>query len=48
VTPTSVFLDASAWVAFFNRRDAHQVEARETMTRLLGTGAPFATSSWTS
>ena len=43
----SAFVDASAWVAFFNRRDAHQVEARETMERLLRTGAPLATSTWT-
>jgi hypothetical protein len=47
VTPTSVFVDASAWVAFFNRRDAHQTDARETMARLLRTGAPLATSTWT-
>jgi hypothetical protein len=26
---TSVFVDASASVAFFNRRDAHQAEARD-------------------
>ena len=43
----SAFVDASAWVAFFNRRDAHQAEARETMERLLRTGAPLATSTWT-
>ncbi len=47
MTPTSVFVDASAWVAFFNRRDAHQVEARETMARLLRIGAPLVTSTWT-
>jgi predicted nucleic acid-binding protein len=47
VTSPSVFIDASAWVAFFNRRDAHQTEARETMARLLREGAPLATSTWT-
>ena len=47
MTPSGVFVDASAWVAFFNRRDANQVEARETMARLLRTGAPLVTSTWT-
>ncbi len=44
---TNVFVDASAWVAFFNRRDAHQTEAREQMTTLLQSGVPLATSTWT-
>lgn len=43
----SVFVDASAWVAFFNRRDAHYIEAREHMTDLLRSGTPLATSTWT-
>jgi predicted nucleic acid-binding protein len=47
VTPASVFVDTSAWVAFFNRRDADQPEARETMAQLLRTGVPLATSTWT-
>jgi predicted nucleic acid-binding protein len=47
VTLTRVFVDASAWVAFFNRRDAHQSEARQAMTQLLRTGVPLATSTWT-
>jgi predicted nucleic acid-binding protein len=47
VTPTSVFVDASAWLAFFNRRDTHQDEARETMARLLRTSVPLVTSTWT-
>jgi predicted nucleic acid-binding protein len=47
VTPTSVFVDASAWVAFFNRRDAHHAEARTHMTRLLRSSTPLATSTWT-
>lgn len=47
MTPTSVFIDASAWVAFFNRRDDHQTEARETMARLLRSGTALATSTWT-
>jgi uncharacterized protein len=47
VTPVSVFVDASAWVAFFNRRDAHQSEAREAMAQLLRAGVPLATSTWT-
>jgi predicted nucleic acid-binding protein len=47
VSVTSVFVDASAWVAFFNRRDAHQLEAHETMELLLRTSAPLITSTWT-
>lgn len=47
MTPASVFVDASAWLAFFNRRDAHHLEAREHMTRLLRSGTPLATSTWT-
>jgi predicted nucleic acid-binding protein len=47
VTATSVFVDASAWVAFFNRRDAHHSEAREHMTKLLRSGTPLAASTWT-
>jgi hypothetical protein len=34
-------------VAFFNRRDAHYIEAREHMTDLLRSGTPLATSTWT-
>lgn len=44
--PTSVFVDASAWVALFNRRDAYQTEAREQMTALLRSGTALATSTW--
>jgi predicted nucleic acid-binding protein len=47
VIPTSVFVDASAWVAFFNRRDAHQTQAREQMTALLRSGIALVTSTWT-
>ncbi|MFQ5667593.1 MAG: type II toxin-antitoxin system VapC family toxin [Candidatus Binatia bacterium] len=47
MTPASVFLDASAWVAFFNRRDAHHAQARGQMARLLRSGTPLATSTWT-
>lgn len=41
-----VFVDASAWVAFFNRRDAHHVEARQGFADLLRAGTPMATSTW--
>jgi len=47
VIPAIVFVDASAWVAFFNRRDAHHIEAREHLRELLRSGTPLATSTWT-
>lgn len=47
MTPASVFVDASAWLAFFNRRDAHHIEARAHLTRLLRSDAPLAASTWT-
>jgi predicted nucleic acid-binding protein len=47
VTHPSVFVDASAWVAFFNRRDGHHAEARERMAQLLRAGTPLVTSTWT-
>jgi len=43
----SVFVDASAWVAIINRRDAHHEAARDVYRRLLTERAPLFTTNWT-
>ena len=42
-----VFVDASAWVAITNRTDRHHDEALRDYHRLLRSGTPFITSTWT-
>lgn len=42
-----VFVDASAWVAITNSSDRHHAEAHRIYQRLLRSGTPFLTSTWT-
>lgn len=43
----AVFVDASAWVAIINRRDAYHGVALDVYRELLASKAPLFTTSWT-
>ncbi len=43
----TVFVDASAWVAITNRKDAFHEEALRLFRRLLQSKTPLITSTWT-
>ncbi|MDH7578990.1 MAG: hypothetical protein QHH75_14520 [Bacillota bacterium] len=43
----AVFVDASAWVAVINQRDAYHEVALDVYRELLAAKAPLFTTSWT-
>ena len=43
-----IFVDASAWIALYHKKDAHHREAWKSYEKLLEGGNKFLTSNWVS